>query len=85
MDEWGENQKGLNGTTKIVQRFTHGGVRRKQKGPIRNNQNCLTLHPWMSKGNTKRAYTEKPELSNVAPMDVWGENQKGLYGTTKIV
>ena len=39
----------------------------------------------MSEEKTKRAYTEQPKLSNVAPMDEWGENQKGINGTTKIV
>jgi hypothetical protein len=28
---------------------------------------------------------EQPTLSNVAPMDEWGETQKGLNGVTKIV
>ena len=39
----------------------------------------------MSEEKTKRAYTEQQKLSNVAPRDEWGENQKGLNGTTKIV
>jgi hypothetical protein len=28
---------------------------------------------------------EQPKLSNIAQMDEWGEKQKGLNGTTKIV
>ena len=39
----------------------------------------------MSEEKTKRALTEQPKLSNVARMEEWGENQKGLNGKTKIV
>jgi hypothetical protein len=60
-------------------------MRRKPKGLKRNNQNCPTLHPWRSEEKTKRAYTEQPKLSNVTPMDEWGENKNSLNGTTKIV
>ena len=28
---------------------------------------------------------EQPKVSNIAQMDEWEENQKGLNGTTKIV
>ena len=38
----------------------------------------------MSEEKTKRFYTEQSKLFNVAPMDEWGENQKGLNGTIKI-
>ena len=43
------------------------------------------LHPWMSEEKIKKSKTKQPKLSNVAPMDDWGENQKGLNGTTNIV
>jgi hypothetical protein len=39
----------------------------------------------MCEEKTKRAYTEQPKLSNVTPMDEWGENKNSLNGTTKIV
>ena len=39
----------------------------------------------MSKEKTKKFKTRQPKLSNVEPMDEWGENQKGINGTTKIV
>ena len=40
-----------------------------QKMPKPNNQSCPTLQPWMSEEKNKRAYTEQPELSNVAAMN----------------
>ena len=39
----------------------------------------------MSKEKTKKSKTKQRKLSNVEPMDEWGENQKGINETTKIV
>jgi hypothetical protein len=42
------------------------------------------LHPWMSKEKIKKSKTKQPKLSNVPPMDDWGENQKGLNEQPKL-
>jgi hypothetical protein len=66
-----------------VQRWTILVVRLDPFGFLPNHP--LMLHPWMSKGKNKKSKTKQPKLSNVAPMDERGENQKSLNETNKIV